>query len=236
MSDIEKNFRSVQQRISDAAKRAKRDPDDITLIAVSKMFPPEAIIAALELGIQNFGENGVEEAAEKIPKIRDQSPNHQITWHLVGHLQSRKVKDAVPLFDCIHSIDSVELAERIDRNAAAQAKPIPILLEVNISGEASKYGFRPEPRDALFSAVAAILKLKHLDVQGLMTIAPIVLTPPDARPFFRSLRILRDELRLQFPNRAFRHLSMGMTDDFQVAIEEGATMVRIGRAIFGERA
>jgi pyridoxal phosphate enzyme (YggS family) len=154
---------------------------------------------------------------------------------LVGHLQSRKVKDALPLFDVIHSIDSVALAQKIEARAAALNKTLAILLEVNVSGEASKYGFAPAPREEFFEAVRAILALPHLDVQGLMTIAPIVAQPDAARPYFGALRELRDELRARFPDRAWQHLSMGMTDDFETAIAEGATMVRIGRAIFGER-
>ncbi len=242
MIDLQNNLRSVQERIAQAAKRSNRDPNEITLIAVSKTFPPEAIISAYELGICNFGENRVEEAVEKIPLINDKSPNHlftqsaKITWHLVGHLQSRKVKNAVPLFDYIHSVDTVELAKRIDHRAASIGKIMPILLEVDISGEATKYGFHHEPSNVFFNSVADILKLQNVDVQGLMAIAPIVSNPESARPFFRLLRVLRDELRSRFPDHTFSQLSMGMTDDFEAAVEEGATMVRIGRAIFGERA
>lgn len=242
MFDLEKNLPAVQHRIAVAAQRAERDPNDITLVAVSKTFPPEAIVAAYELGVKHFGENRVEEASEKIPLVKNQLANHPITqllhltWHLVGHLQSRKVKDAVPLFDYIHSVDHVELAERIERNAAAISKTIPILLEVNTSGEASKFGFPLEPRDRFFDAAKKILTLAHLNLIGLMTIAPMVQQPDEARPYFRALRVLRDELQRRHPDRAFPHLSMGMTDDFEAAIAEGATMVRIGRAIFGERA
>jgi PLP dependent protein len=234
LSEIEHNWRIVQQRITDAAERAGRDPHEITPVAVSKTFPVQAVLAAQALGVRHFGENRVEEAVTKIPLV-SQSPNHPITWHLIGHLQSRKVKDAASLFDFIHSVDSVELAQKIENHAAALDKMLPILLEVNVSGEASKYGFAPEPREQFFDAARAILALPHLDAQGLMTVAPIATSPNDARPYFRALRILRDELRVRFPQRAWRHLSMGMTDDFEIAIAEGATMIRIGRAIFGER-
>jgi pyridoxal phosphate enzyme (YggS family) len=189
MIDLENNLRVVQQRIADAASRSKRDLNDIRLIAVTKTFPPEIIVAAYDLGVHDFGENRVEEAFGKIPAVGDRSP--KVTWHMIGHLQSRKVKDAVPLFDYIHSVDSVELAERIDRGCESPRKTIPILLEVNISGEERKYGFRPEPRDGFFGSVATILELEHIDTQGLMTIAPIVSTPDQVRPFFRHLRVLR---------------------------------------------
>lgn len=237
---LEQNLRRVQQRIADAAERAGRAPCDITLVAVSKTFPAEAILAAHALGVRHFGENRVEEALEKIPSVNrliTQSPPCPITWHLVGHLQSRKVNAAVELFDYIHSVDSVALARKIEKRAAATGtlKAIPILLEVNIAGEATKFGFVPEPREDFFAAVQAILTLPHLDIQGLMTVAPIAPQPDDARPHFRALRTLRDELRVRFPERAWQHLSMGMTDDFQAAIAEGATIIRIGRAIFGRR-
>jgi PLP dependent protein len=234
MPALERNFQIVQHRIANAATRSGRDPNDIRLIAVTKTLPPETVVAAYELGVRNFGENRVEEALDKIPAVRDQT-SPQITWHMIGHLQSRKVKDAISLFDFIHSIDSVDLAERIDRRCEPLGKTMPILLEINASGEATKYGFRSEPRNDLYNKVASILRLGHIKVQGLMTIAPIVSIPDQARPFFRALRLLRDELCTRFTDQSFPHLSMGMTDDFEVAIEEGATMVRIGRAIFGER-
>lgn len=234
---LEHNLTHVQQRIARAAERVGRDPREITLVAVSKTFPVETILAAYALGVRHFGENRVEEAAQKIPSVNAHiTPSNPIIWHLVGHLQSRKIKDALALFDVIHSIDTVTLAQKIETRAAALNKTIPILLEVNISGQATKYGFAPEPRDTFFDAVRTILALPHLDVQGLMTMAPIVAQPDDARPYFRALRELRDELCARFPERAWQHLSMGMTEDFEAAIAEGATMVRIGRAIFGSRA
>ncbi|MBI3740261.1 MAG: YggS family pyridoxal phosphate-dependent enzyme [Chloroflexi bacterium] len=234
MNDLEKNLRAVQARIHAAAESVRRDPNGITLVAVSKTFSAENIIAAYELGVRHFGENRVEEAQAKIQKVKNQNPSAAITWHLVGHLQRRKTRDAVELFDVIHSVDSVALAQKINQRLAAN-KRIAILLEVNISGEQSKSGFAPEPRADFFAAVKEILNCQNLDAQGLMTIAPIVAQPPDARPYFRALRELRDELREKFPHCAWQHLSMGMTDDFEAAIAEGATMLRIGRAIFGER-
>lgn len=230
---LSENLRRIQDRIANAALRAGRKPDEITLVAVSKTQPVEAILAAYAAGVRHFGENRVEEAAEKIPAVNAQA--REIAWHLIGHLQSRKVKDAAPLFDFIHSIDSVALAQKLDARAATIGKKIPVLLEVNISGEESKYGFTPAPRDNFLDAVQQILECEHIDAQGLMTIAPIVPSPELARPYFRALRELRDELQKQFSNRSWQHLSMGMTDDFEAAIAEGATIVRIGRAIFGER-
>ena len=234
MTNIEKNLRDVQERIRIAAEKAGRNPNDITLIAVSKTWPPETLVIANQLGIRHFGENRVEEAEKKIPKTiaLSHSPTNQLTWHMVGHIQHRKVKDAIRLFDFIHSVDSASLAERLNRRASAEGKVIPVLLEVNVSGETTKYGFH---RQVLLAAFADILLLPHLNVQGLMTIAPIVSNQDDARPYFRALRDMRDDLRSRFPERAWQHLSMGMTDDFEAAIAEGATLIRIGRAIFGER-
>jgi pyridoxal phosphate enzyme (YggS family) len=234
LQSLGSNIRSIHQRIERAATRANRNPNDITLVAITKTFPAESILVAYEMGLRHFGENRVEEAAEKIPAVNAQA-REKITWHLVGHLQSRKVKNAAPLFDYIHSVDSVELAERLDKNAASLDKTIPILFEVNVSGEQSKNGFVPEPSENFFHAAREILALSHLNIVGLMTIAPIVANPDDARPCFRALRVLRDELQSRHPDHALPHLSMGMTDDFEAAIAEGATMLRIGRAIFGER-
>jgi PLP dependent protein len=241
-SYIDRNLKIVKERIEYSAVRAGRDPSEITLVAVSKTCSAAAVVAASNIGIQHFGENRVEEASDKIPLVAQlrqgdqptiQSPN--LTWHLIGHLQSRKAKQAAELFGFIQSIDSFSLATKLEQHAAGLDKTIPVLLEVNISGESTKFGLRPDPRDAFVDAVRTILTLPHLDVQGLMTVAPIVQQPDLARPFFRDLRILRDELRILFPHRSWPHLSMGMTDDFQVGIAEGATIVRIGRAIFGER-
>lgn len=238
VGDLEENLRSVQQRIADAATRAQRDPGEITLVAVSKTFPAEAVRAVHALGVRHFGENRVEEASEKIPLVNANLPTtHPAapTWHLIGHLQSRKVKDAVALFDFVQAVDSVALAKRLNDRAGALGKTLPILIEVNVSGEATKFGFAVAQREFFFDAARAIIALPYLDAQGLMTMAPMVAQPDDARPYFRALRELRDELRTRFPERAWQHLSLGMTDDFTAAIAEGATIVRIGRAIFGQR-
>lgn len=236
MTDLGKNLREVQRRIEDTAARAKRDPNEITLVAVSKTFPVETVLSVHALGVRHFGENRVQEALQKIPLVnRHLQTAPPVIWHMVGHLQHRKVRDAATLFDIVHSVDSVALAKRLNDRASALNKKIPILFEVNVSGEASKYGFAPAPREGFFDAVHEILTLRHLDAQGMMTLAPIVPHADDARPYFRTLRELRDELRARFPDHAWQHLSMGMSDDFEAAIVEGATIVRIGRAIFGER-
>jgi pyridoxal phosphate enzyme (YggS family) len=231
--DLEYNLQSVLQKIADAAARAGRNPDDITLVAVSKTFPVETVLAAYSKGLRHFGENRVGESAVKIPRVNARVSG--ITWHGIGHLQSRKVKEAAELYDFVQSVDSAALARRLSGSALALGKRLPILLEVNISGETSKYGFSPMPREEFFAAANAILTLPNLEVRGLMTVAPIFAQEDDARPFFRALRELRDELRERFSTCTWQHLSMGMTDDFKAAIVEGATIVRIGRALFGER-
>ena len=215
-----------------AAARAGRDVSTITLVAVSKTHPVEELLAAFELGVRHFGENRVEEASVKLPAFKQAISDSTVVFHMIGHIQSRKAEDVAALFDRVHSVDSVRLAQRLARFAA---KPLPVLLEVNVSGEESKYGFDGARRAELFDAVEAISQLPPLRLDGLMTMAPIVENPEEARPVFRALRELRDEIAVRYPALTLPHLSMGMTDDFEVAIEEGATLVRVGRAIFGER-
>jgi len=192
---------------------------------VSKTFPATLVAEACRAGLADVAENRVQEAAAKIPQAAALEAHPR--WHLVGHLQTNKIKTALALFDIIHSVDSVRLAEFISRQVEAVPRPapLPVLLEVNAGAEASKFGFAP---DETGRALERMARLPGLVVQGLMTVAPLVDDPEEVRPVFRELRRLRDALGL-------RHLSMGMTDDFEVAIEEGATMVRIGRAIFGPR-
>ncbi len=211
----------VRARIAAAARRAGRAPEAVRLVAVSKTQPVEALVAAWQAGVTDFGENRVQEAQAKLPAARERGV--AATWHLVGHLQSNKARDAVQLFDILQSVDSLRCAEAVARAARA---PMRVLLEVNVAGEATKYGFPPGELPVAYRAAAAIPELR---VEGLMTVAPQVPDPKAVRPLFRQLRRLAGELGL-------RECSMGMTDDFEVAIEEGATMVRIGRAIFGPRA
>jgi pyridoxal phosphate enzyme (YggS family) len=241
-SEIGANLARVRERIAAAARRAGRDPGEVTLVAITKTHPAHVVMAAYREALRDFGENRVGEASAKIPSIREQvALPDQPRWHMVGHLQRRKARLAVALFDIIHAVDSVRLAERIDRMAVERERVVPVLLEVNVSGEASKYGFDmsasagPEARAAFIADVEQILALPRLQLRGLMTMAPIVADPEETRPVFAALRRLRDDLVRRFPQAEWRELSMGMTDDFEVAVEEGATMVRIGRAIFGER-
>jgi pyridoxal phosphate enzyme (YggS family) len=218
--DIEANIGEVQRRIVRACERSHRVPGEITLVVVTKEVGISAIRAAFDCGMRNFGENRVQEAEDKIGQLSELKP--EVTWHMVGHLQSNKARTAIELFDIIHSVDSIKLAEILSRRLE---KAFPVLLQVNVSGEATKGGFTVNEVGA---AVEGTRRLPNLKVMGLMTIAPLVADVEEVRPVFRKLREMRDSLGLE-------HLSMGMTDDFEVAVEEGATMLRIGRAIFGER-
>lgn len=217
--EIRANYAAVEARISAACARAGRSRGDVTLVAVTKTFPAEAVSAAIAAGATDVGENRVQEARDKKPAV-----DGGARWHLIGHLQSNKAKDAVRLFDVIHSIDSLELAEKISRHAAAEGKRQQALIEVNVGREQQKGGADPDQVIGLARACAA---LDGLDLRGLMAIPPIG-EPEATRQFFRDLRKLRDEAGLT-------ELSMGMTEDFEVAIEEGSTIIRVGRAIFGAR-
>ncbi|MGQ9668230.1 MAG: YggS family pyridoxal phosphate-dependent enzyme [Anaerolineae bacterium] len=229
-SHIAANIQRVRERIARACERAGRDPAEVRLIAVSKNMPAEAVAAAYECGIRDFGENRVEEALPKIEEVRRLLGDAPApVWHMIGHLQRRKVRDAMPAFDLVHSVDRLALAEEMEKRLRAVGKEMPVLLEVKLSEEETKWGFLPEQ---LPDAVRQILGMPHLRIRGLMTMAPIVAQPEEARPYFRRLRELRDMLERQFHHGCWDTLSMGMTDDFEPAVEEGATMVRIGRAIF----
>jgi pyridoxal phosphate enzyme (YggS family) len=220
----------VQNRIARAAERVGRDPASVTLVAVSKTRPLEAVQMAYQAGITNFGENRVQEA---LPKIEAFHPS-SLRWHMIGHLQSNKANKVAGAFDCVQSVDSLHLAQTLSRYAAAHSPNVrlPIFLQVDVAGEVSKEGMTIEDTPELARQIA---QLPALQIEGLMTIAPLVQDAEDVRPVFRALRKLRDRLRDELPEYSWQQLSMGMTDDYQVAIEEGATIVRIGRAIFGER-
>lgn len=229
--DIATNLARVHERIAAAADRAGRDPVEVTLVAVAKTRTPVEIEAAYQAGVRHIGENRVEEAEVKLPQL--DLPG--MTWHMVGHLQSRKAGRAIECFDIVHSLDSIKLARRLERLLAERDRVLSVLIEVNVSGEASKYGFHLCEQEALEEAVGEIVSFPHLRVAGLMTVAFIADDPEEVRPVFARLRKLRDVLGERFPQGSWEHLSMGMTDDFEVAVEEGATLVRIGRAIFGPR-
>jgi pyridoxal phosphate enzyme (YggS family) len=234
--EVESKLRAVLKSISSAAREAGRDPASIRLVAVTKTFPAERILAAYHSGARDIGENRIEEARDKVAAVNAQtSARDPIRWHLIGHLQRRKAREAAQLFDLIQSVDSVKLADTLNRHSHALDRRLPILLQVNVARDPRKFGFMPEPHDLFLNAVAMILEMASLSVQGLMTIGPPVSEPEGARPTFRALRELRDKLARRFPSAEWTELSMGMTDDFAVAIAEGATIVRIGRAIFGER-
>jgi PLP dependent protein len=217
----------VRERVARAAQRAGRRAEDVTIVAVSKTFPAEAIRAAYDAGLRHFGENRVQEWESKRPVVAQLDA----TWHLIGHLQSNKSRRAAYLFHRIDSVDDLALAKRLDAAAAAEGKNLPVLIEVRLSGEATKSGIAEQD---LPSLAASIAPFGHLDLQGLMTIPPFFEDPERARPFFRKLRELRDDVSHRI-GRKLPVLSMGMTHDFEVAIEEGATEIRIGTAIFGDR-
>jgi pyridoxal phosphate enzyme (YggS family) len=242
MTDIAFNLTQVRERMAEAALRTGRDPAEITLVAVAKTFPAESIIAAYQSGVRHFGENRVEEGITKIPAVHAIISGPRPTWHMVGHVQSRKAGAVVAQFDYIHSVDRPKIARRLSRFAQDAGQTLPALLECNVSGEETKFGFDLQGweqdgarLEAFLATIEEILALPGLSVQGLMTMAPLAANPETVRPVFTSLRALLDALRDRFPAHDWRHLSMGMTDDFEVAIEEGATMVRVGRAIFGSR-
>lgn len=220
---------AVRERIARAAERASRPPGDVTLVAVSKTFPAESVRDAFAAGVRHFGENRVQEATDKIEALSDLRPAG-LRWHLIGHLQSNKARRAASLFDVIHSVDSADLAERVAGAAAASGRNLPVLVQVDLAGEETKSGVPPE---GLPEALARMRALAGLRVSGLMVLPPL-LDAEDVRPYFRRLRALRDEMAEQGLLDG-GDLSMGMSHDFEVAVEEGATMVRVGSAIFGAR-
>ncbi len=224
--DLQPKLEKIKERMSAACGRAGRPVGSVLLLPVSKGHPPDTVRAAAELGLNVFGENRVQEAKAKISLCPG-----RLRWHMIGHLQSNKCRDAARLFELIHSVDSLQLAEELDRCAERAARTLAILLEVNVSGEASKHGFFPT---RLLAELEAINRLRRLEIHGLMTMAPWTPEPEKVRPVFRRLRELRVECE-SILGAPLPHLSMGMSGDFEVAIEEGATIVRVGTALFGER-
>jgi PLP dependent protein len=220
------NLAGIQQRIRAACDRAGRDLQSVMLLAVSKTQPAEAIAEAVNCGQIFFGENKVQEGKAKIPL----GPG-KARWHFIGHLQSNKARDAVELFEMIQSVDSLSLAREISKRCEQAAKSMPVLLEVNVAGEASKFGYRPEP---LLAELKELNALPRIAVQGLMTVPPYAIEPEKSRAHFRRLRELKSQCE-ETLGAPLPHLSMGMSGDFEIAIEEGATIVRIGTALFGPR-
>ena len=220
------NLNSIQQRIAAACQRAGRDVASVTLLAVSKTHPPESIRAAVECGQLFFGENKIQEAKAKIPLCPGKA-----RWQFIGHLQSNKVRDAVELFEMIQGVDSLSIAKEISKRAEQAAKTMPILIEVNVAGEASKFGYAPEK---LLAELNELNALPRIEIHGLMAIPPFASVPEKARPYFKRLRELSGECE-KILGAPLPQLSMGMSGDFEVAIEEGSTLVRVGTALFGER-
>ncbi len=226
---ITDNIDSIRSRIEAACQKAGRNPAEVTLLAVSKTFPPDRVAGAIDAGITDVGENYVQELLSK----KEQLQGRNIRWHFIGHLQSNKVKYIAPWIHLIHAVDNAGLAKEIDKRGLQAGRMIDVLVEVNTTGEESKFGVAPEEA---VKFVASLEQFKNVRVAGLMTIGPFLPDPEGSRPMFRTLRGLRDEIRrLDLPNATMKHLSMGMTGDFEVAIDEGATIIRIGTAIFGKR-
>lgn len=226
MSDLAANLQRVRDRIAAACARVGRDPSEVELVSVTKTQPASVVTAAADLGLTIFGENRVQEARAKIGLC-----SSRLRWHMIGHLQSNKCRDAVRLFVMIQSVDTLELAREINKCSEKSAKTMPILLEVNIAGESSKFGYPPEK---LLAELSQINALPKIEIHGLMTVAPWTQTPEKVRPIFRRLRELKTHCE-NILGAPLPHLSMGMTGDFEVAIEEGATIIRLGSALFGER-
>jgi pyridoxal phosphate enzyme (YggS family) len=235
-TDFAANVAAVRERMERALARANRPSGSVRLVAVTKTHPADVAAAAVEAGLNDLGENRVEEA---LPKIKALGADKGVRWHMIGHIQSRKARSVVEGgFALVHSVDALKLAERLSSLSVEAGRRLPVLLECNVSGEASKAGFRadtPKAVETLLPELAQVTSLPGLELRGLMTMAPIVPEPDAARPYFARLRSLRDTLAEHFPAVTWAELSMGMTDDFEAAILEGATLIRVGRALFGER-
>lgn len=230
-TEINTRLAQIRQRIEAACVRAGRSVLEVTLVGVTKTVSTERVREAIRAGLNVLGENRVQEAESKITALKDL--RSQVEWHLIGHLQSNKARRAVALFDAIQSVDNLELATRLNRLAEEAGKRLPVFIEVNVGGEAAKSGAAPEN---VLRLIEQINSLQALELRGLMSVPPFFDEAEDVRPFFRRLRELRDEARrLGLANDSFKHLSMGMSHDFEIAIEEGATVVRVGTALFGAR-
>lgn len=226
MTDLENRWAEINRRLDAACARVGREPDTVQVMAVSKTRIPDEIRDVAALGVETFGENKVQEARAKIPLCPG-----RLHWHLIGHLQSNKAREAVQLFEMIHAVDSLRLLEILDRAAGEEGRQLSVCLEVNVSGERSKFGMAPE---AVLETLRGAERLFKVKVVGLMTIPPVAENPEEARPFFRALRELRDRMQAQ-TGIPLPELSMGMSQDFEVAVEEGATWIRVGTLLFGTR-
>ena len=235
VASIRENHSRVLEQIADAASRSGREPGAVRLVVVTKTHPLEVIQAALQAGVRLFGENYAEEGVMKIQSLPAQSG---VEWHMIGHVQSRKARLVADHFALLHSLDSLKLARRLDRFAAEANRSLPVLLEFNVGGEESKSGWdaSDEARsEGFLPEIAELVKLPNLRIKGLMTMPPLGTDPEDSRRFFQRLRQLRDHLAASFPQADWHELSMGTSADFEVAVEEGATLVRVGTAIVGAR-
>lgn len=235
VSSIRENYQHTLDQIVEAARKSGRDPNDVRLVVVTKSQPLEVVQAAIEAGVRILGENYPEEAVIKIQSVTGQSG---VEWHMIGHVQSRKARLVADHFALLHSLDSLKLAQRLNRFALEGNRVLPVLLEFNVGGEQSKAGWDASVEsqwEGLFPEVSSILELSNLRVHGLMTMPPLETDPEDSRRFFQRLRQLRDRLASQFPQADWRELSMGTSADYPVAVEEGATLVRVGTAIVGAR-
>jgi pyridoxal phosphate enzyme (YggS family) len=235
VSTIRENYQSALDQIARAARTRDRDPDAVRLVVVTKSQPIEVVQAAIEAGVRILGENYPEEGVMKIQSLAEQSG---VEWHMIGHVQSRKARLVIDHFALLHSLDSLKLAQRLNRFAAEGNRVLPVLLEFNVGGEESKSGWEASDEsqwNAFMPEISALLDLPNLRIQGLMTMPPLETNPEDARRYFAQLRHLRDHLATQFPKTSWDELSMGTSADYAVAVEEGATLVRVGTAIVGAR-
>ena len=235
VTHIRENVQRTLENIAAAARTGGYDPNSVRLVVVTKAQPLEVVQAAVQAGARILGENYPEESVSKILSI---GPESGVEWHMIGHVQSRKARLVIEHFDLLHSLDSLKLAERLDRMAQEAGRVLPVMMECNVGGEESKYGWpaaREEDWPALYPVVETILSLENLQVRGLMTMPPLETDPEDARLYFRTLRSLRDHLTARYPQADWRELSMGTSADYEVAVQEGATLVRIGTAIVGPR-
>ena len=235
VSSIRENYQYALDQISDAARKSGRNPENVKLVVVTKSQPIEIVQAAVKAGVRILGENYAEEGVTKIQSLTVQSG---VEWHMIGHVQSRKARLVAEHYELLHSLDSLKLAKRLDRFAAEKNRILPVLLEFNVGGEETKWGWDASDDsqwDRFSAEVQSILDLPNLRIQGLMTMPPLGTSPGDSRRYFQRLRLLRDHLAVHFPDTDWSELSMGTSADYTVAVEEGATLVRVGTAIVGAR-